>query len=264
MKFLNEFLDEIEIDEEAASEIIKEASKYFVHIAIFDESTDFNDNYSSSYFRNHKIDLKDIVVKDNKFYGARVTVTGDYSERKTVVVPLHQDNVLISFGSEYSSIDAFASIAKLDDIKILNLRDHPELIVRASSVFQGYFGIPKDVYFESMRDSLLTSTYPLWFIAYYQDKYIIGGLGIIENDFHSKKELFPNICAVYVSDGYRGIRISELLINEAIESMHKVGIDTLYVVTDHIGFYEKYGFKYHSQTMCEDGESRVYIHEYKK
>ena len=32
---------------------------------------------------------------------------------------------------------------------------------------------------------------------------IVGGLGVIENDFHDRKDLKPNVCAVYTEKEYR-------------------------------------------------------------
>ncbi len=33
---------------------------------------------------------------------------------------------------------------------------------------------------------------------------IIGGIGVIENDFHDRKDLAPNVCAVYTEEDRRG------------------------------------------------------------
>ena len=44
--------------------------------------------------------------------------------------------------------------------------------------------------------------------------------------------------------------------------MKKRGIDTLYLVTDHVSFYERYGWEFLCHVQC-DGEShpsRMYIH----
>ncbi len=35
------------------------------------------------------------------------------------------------------------------------------------------------------------------------EKEIIAGIGVIENDFHNRKDLAPNVCAVYVEEAYR-------------------------------------------------------------
>ena len=39
--------------------------------------------------------------------------------------------------------------------------------------------------------------------AVVEDGRIIGGLGVIENDFHDRKDLSPNVCAVYVEEDRR-------------------------------------------------------------
>ena len=37
---------------------------------------------------------------------------------------------------------------------------------------------------------------PQWYMALDGER-IIGGMGVIENDFHDRKDLAPNVCAVY-------------------------------------------------------------------
>jgi hypothetical protein len=34
-----------------------------------------------------------------------------------------------------------------------------------------------------------------WYLCLDEDR-IVGGMGVIENDFHNRKDLSPNICAV--------------------------------------------------------------------
>lgn len=43
---------------------------------------------------------------------------------------------------------------------------------------------------------------PQWYVVVQGDK-IIAGLGVIENDFHDRKDLSPNVCAVHVEEAYR-------------------------------------------------------------
>ncbi len=42
------------------------------------------------------------------------------------------------------------------------------------------------------------SAVPQWYVAMKEAR-IIGGLGVIENDFHDRKDLAPNVCAAYNS-----------------------------------------------------------------
>jgi GNAT superfamily N-acetyltransferase len=65
-----------------------------------------------------------------------------------------------------------------------------------------------------------------------------------------------------VEEAYRGHGIAGALLNHAVEDMKSKGVTPLYLVTDHIGFYERYGWKYFTSVMCEgeDNPSRMYIH----
>ena len=70
---------------------------------------------------------------------------------------------------------------------------------------------------------------------------MVGGLGVIENDFHSRSDLAPNVCALYVEEVYRRRGIAGELLQWACSDMGRFGIDTLYLVTEHTSFYERYG-----------------------
>ena len=73
---------------------------------------------------------------------------------------------------------------------------------------------------------------------------IIAGAGIIENDFHVRKDLSPNICALYVDERYRCRGIAGELLTRACCDMSDEGIDKIYLVTDHTSFYERYGWEF--------------------
>ena len=82
-----------------------------------------------------------------------------------------------------------------------------------------------------------------WYICLDGDK-IVGGLGVIDNDFHDRKDLAPNVCAVYTEEKYRCQGISGNLLNMVVEDMKTKGISPIYLVTDHVGFYERYGWEF--------------------
>ena len=91
---------------------------------------------------------------------------------------------------------------------------------------------------------------------------IVGGLGVIENDFHDRKDLKPNVCAVYTEEAYRKQGIAGQLLNMVVEDMRSKGISPLYLVTDHIGFYERYGWEFFCMVHGDDEPemTRMYIH----
>ncbi len=128
--------------------------------------------------------------------------------------------------------------------------------------FHEKWGIPLSAYRKSMEECLLArKAVPQWYVAMEDDR-IIGGLGVIENDFHDRKDLTPNVCAVYVEKDRRGNGIAGALLQYACDDMKTNGIPTLYLVTDHTSFYERYGWKFLCMVQG-DGEpnrSRMYIH----
>lgn len=91
---------------------------------------------------------------------------------------------------------------------------------------------------------------------------IIDGMDVIENDFHDRKDLTPNVCAVYVEEKHRCQGIAGHLLDMVVKDMKSKGITPIYLVTDHIGFYERYGWEFFCMVQG-DGEtnlSRMYIH----
>lgn len=147
-------------------------------------------------------------------------------------------------------------------MKIISLKNRPEMKDLMAQWFHERWGIPLEEYRESMEKCLEEEAIvPQWYVAVSGDK-ILGGLGVIENDFHDRKDLTPNVCAVYVDEAYRCQGIAGKLLNYVCDDMKSKGIKTLYLVTDHTSFYERYGWKFLCMVQG-DGEkemSKMYIH----
>ena len=80
-----------------------------------------------------------------------------------------------------------------------------------------------------------------------------------EKDDISPTELTPWIGFVYTFPKYRGHRHIQKLF-DAVENMAKAeNVAALYISTDHVGLYEKYGFEFYAMMTAVRGEpSRVY------
>lgn len=151
---------------------------------------------------------------------------------------------------------------RIKHMKILKIRENFNWIEAASQWFHEKWHISKETYLESMNECIKGCSIPQWYIAV-EDNQIVGGLGVILNDFHERKDLYLNICAVYVEQDYRKRGIAGKLLNTVCEDMHTLGVNKLYLVTNNIGFYEKYGFQYLFDIRCEGSEmSRMYHHVY--
>ena len=146
-------------------------------------------------------------------------------------------------------------------MKYCTLREVPELKSRAAAWFSSKWGVPTEAYLECMDSYLNHETELGWYLCLSDDK-IVSGLGVIENDFHDHKDLSPNICAVYTEAEYRCQGIAGHLLNMAVEDLREKGISPVYLLTDHTGFYERYGFEFYcmAQGDGEETPSRLYIH----
>ena len=144
--------------------------------------------------------------------------------------------------------------------EIIHITDRPELLDTLASWFNSKWGIPTEAYRDSMNEALKSSSVPEWY-AVIDGGEFIGGAGVIENDFHDRPDLAPNVCALYVVPERRGQGIAGELLAHVTCDMNKRGIDTLYLVTDHTSFYERCGWEYLTdvQSNGEDQKSRMYI-----
>lgn len=152
------------------------------------------------------------------------------------------------------------------EFEIVRLVDRPAIKESAARWFHAKWGIPLEAYKESMAECLAgKSAVPQWYVAVEQGR-IIGGLGVIANDFHNRKDLTPNVCAVYTEEDRRCRGVAGSLLRRVCADMKERGIDVLYLVTDHTSFYERYGWDFFCMVQG-DGEaepSRMYIHQSKE
>ena len=146
--------------------------------------------------------------------------------------------------------------------KYITLKEEPTIKELAAEWFHNKWGVHTEAYLECMDAYLRNETEYGWYLCL-DGNLIIGGLGVIENDFHDRKDLAPNVCAVFTEDKYRCQGIAGNLLNMVVDDMKSKGVSPIYLVTDHIGFYEKHGWEFLCMVQG-DGEpdmTRMYIHK---
>lgn len=143
--------------------------------------------------------------------------------------------------------------------RILNVRDHPEVLDQAIDYFSSKWGIDRKIYEASISDSITTSRpLPRWYLMLDGDR-IIGSYGLIENDFMVRKDLMPWLCALYVEESERRKGFGRELLEHGRQEAFNLGFPNVYLCTDHIGYYEKYGWRFFGMEDSEfDGKTRVY------
>lgn len=149
----------------------------------------------------------------------------------------------------------------MSNYRYANLEEIPSIKDAAAEWFHSKWGVPKEAYLECMEAFLNGETDYGWYLCL-DDNRIIAGLGVIENDFHDRKDLTPNVCAVYTEEEYRCQGIAGQLLNMAVEDCRQKGISPVYLVTDHTNYYERYGWEFLCMVQGDDEPemTRMYIH----
>lgn len=146
-------------------------------------------------------------------------------------------------------------------MKVISVKESPEYKDRAITYFQSKWASKESmmVYEDSITHSITTNNpLPRWYLLIDGDE-IIGCAGLISNDFISRMDLYPWMCALYIEEEHRGNSYAALLMDKAKADAKQGGFSSIYLCTGHIGYYEKYGFNYIGDGYHPWGEnSRIY------
>lgn len=145
-------------------------------------------------------------------------------------------------------------------MKILSIRENPEYKDQAISYFQQKWQSVWPVIYEDCINHCIGAASPLpqWYLLVNEEE-IIGCAGLITNDFISRMDLYPWVCAIYIEEKHRGHHYGAILVEKSKADAKDAGFASLYLCTDHIGYYEKMGFEYIGQGYHPWGEeSRIY------
>lgn len=141
------------------------------------------------------------------------------------------------------------------------LRARPDLIERAAAWFSRKWDVPVEEYRSSMQASSALALVPQWYIALDGDR-IVAGAGIIDNDFHERHDLSPNVCAVYVETEYRKKGVARALLEAVCADAASFGAERLFLLTDHDTFYELLGWRFCEMVRDTNGAlGRMYVKE---
>lgn len=141
------------------------------------------------------------------------------------------------------------------------ITERPDMIDKAADWFHEKWRVPCEACLASMIAAMNGDAVQEWYLCWDGDA-IIAGLGGIAHVFHERKDLTPHVCAVYTEKQYRGKGIGGRLLNFAVADNKAKGISPLHLVTDHMGFYEGYGWQYVCMVQGDDAKnmSRMYVH----
>lgn len=100
---------------------------------------------------------------------------------------------------------------------------------------------------------------PQWYLLLDVDETPMGGVGLITNDFISRMDLLPWLCALHVEPEHRRKGFGSALVEHVCAEASRLGYQKIYLCTAHVGLYEKMRFAYVGEGYHPWGEkSRIY------
>lgn len=90
-----------------------------------------------------------------------------------------------------------------------------------------------------------------------KDDNLVGFISIFPVDGEDRKDLSPWYATMYVKKEYRGNGYSKMLNDAILEEARRRGFKKIYLKTDLVNYYEKFGAKYIEK--LSNGESLYYI-----
>jgi GNAT superfamily N-acetyltransferase len=110
-------------------------------------------------------------------------------------------------------------------MKVISIRENPEYKDKAIKYFQSKWQSVLPVIYEDCISHSIGSTNPLpqWYLLEKECE-IIGCAGLITNDFISRMDLYPWICALFIEEIHRGNNYGSLLIDKAKIDAKEAGL----------------------------------------
>ncbi|WP_055108583.1 GNAT family N-acetyltransferase [Paenibacillus ihumii] len=146
------------------------------------------------------------------------------------------------------------------DIRIVNLADREDCLDNVSRWLWQEWGSGSA--FEYIRYAVQHNTQtdriPMTFVAIADDE-PIGTVSLWMNDLKCRQDLYPWVASLYVAEAKRRMGVGERLQAHAIDEARKLGYPHLYLLTDHVGYYERFGWAYKELAPKGDGQyTRIY------
>lgn len=84
---------------------------------------------------------------------------------------------------------------------------------------------------------------------------IVGTYALLRNDLNSRQDLYPWFACLYVNENHRGRELGAKLLQHGLENAANKGYSKLYLTTDLVNYYEKYGWKNSGSVYGVSGEA---------
>ena len=147
----------------------------------------------------------------------------------------------------------------MDNIQIIAVREHPEYLERAVDYTSSKWNVSRSYFEDCFKNSMTTESPLPKFYLMIKDNEIIGSYGLIINDNISRQDLYPWFCTLFIEEDERGKALGSQLLEHGRRETAAMGYPILYLWTEHVGLYEKYGWSFIGIGYTPKGEEkRIY------
>lgn len=126
---------------------------------------------------------------------------------------------------------------------IKSIKECPERRMEFIEYVSEEWPVVKNVVIPKIEDSLATANgMPITFLLLKNDR-IIGFYQLVEQELLVRKNLSPWISPMFIDKSERGQALGLLLLDHGRKMAGELGYEKVILTTDHIQYYEKYGFR---------------------
>lgn len=115
---------------------------------------------------------------------------------------------------------------------------------------------------QTLREGKLSQTLGGWAKLYLltDNGTVVSFVTLSCQDCVNDKSLTPWLGFLFTKEEYRNHGYAKQVVDFALQKAKEMGYGKAYLATDHVGLYEKYGFKYvETRTDVYNEESRIYV-----
>ena len=150
-------------------------------------------------------------------------------------------------------------------MEILNIKENKKYLKEYVELCFDTWGnnsIKKEKYIENKLEKMDSTDKVISILGLINNDILIGFVSLLKYDGYDRKDLSPWYATMFVKKEYRGNKYSKLLNDAILKEASRLGYSRIYLKTDLVNYYEKFGAKYLEE--LNNGESLYYIELYSK
>ena len=117
--------------------------------------------------------------------------------------------------------------------------------------------IELDKYVEEKINKILSNDKVISIFGLIDNDIMLGFISLFKYDGDERRDLSPWYATMYVKEEYRGLGYSKILNKAILDEALRLGYNRVYLKTDLVNYYEKFGAKYYGK--LNNGEKRYYF-----